>query len=82
MIIIKIVILIVIDSYMIIKSKDNDNDDENNAQNKQKTNTITTIKTLITDKTLTGEEREKKYLLHPNYQKTTLSNMQCKHHVH
>ena len=29
---------------------------------KQKTNTITTIKTLITDKTLTGEEREKKYL--------------------
>ena len=64
MIIIKIVILIVIDSYMTIKSKDNDNDDENNAQNKkkQKTNTITTIKTLITDKTLTGEEREKKYL--------------------
>ena len=62
MIIIKIVILIVIDSYMIIKSKDNDNDDENNAQNKQKANTITTIKTLITDKTLTGEEREKKYL--------------------
>ena len=61
MIIIKIVILIVIDSY-IIKSKDNDNDDENNAQNKQKTNTITTIKTLITGKTLTGEEREKKYL--------------------
>ena len=62
MIIIKIVILIVIDSYMIIKSKDNDNDDGNNAQNKQKTNTITTIKTLITGKTLTGEEREKKYL--------------------
>ena len=28
------VILIVIDSYIIIKSKDNDNDDENNAQNK------------------------------------------------
>ena len=28
------VILIVIDSYIIIKSKDNDNDEENNAQNK------------------------------------------------
>ena len=26
--------LIVIDSYMMIKSKDNDNNDENNAQNK------------------------------------------------
>ena len=45
---------------------------------KQKTNTITTNKTLITDKTLAGEER-KKYLLHPNYKKTTLSNMQRKH---
>ena len=30
----KIVILIVTDSYIIIKSKDNDNDDEKNAQNK------------------------------------------------
>ena len=61
-----------IDSYVIIKSKDNDYDDENNAQNKDKnkkiitikktttkTNTITTNKTLITDKTLTGEERKK-----------------------
>ena len=28
-----IVQLIVIDSYIIIKSKDNDKDDENNAQN-------------------------------------------------
>ena len=34
MIIIKIGILIVTDSYIIIKSKDNDNDGENNAQNK------------------------------------------------
>ena len=32
--IIKIVILIVTDSYIIIKSKDNDNGDEKNAQNK------------------------------------------------
>ena len=45
---------------------------------KQKTSTITTNKTLITDKTLAGEER-KKYLLHPNYKKATLSNMQRKH---
>ena len=30
----KIVTLIVTDSYIIIKSKDNDNDDEKNAQNK------------------------------------------------
>ena len=44
---------------------------------------MTTNKTLITDKTLTGEERKKgTYLLHPNYEKTTLSNMQRKHHVH
>ena len=27
-----------IDSYIIIKSKDNDKDDENNAQNKDKNN--------------------------------------------
>ena len=40
-----------------------------------KTNTITTNKILITDKTLTGEERKKNLflnLLHPNYEKTTL----------
>ena len=49
-----------------------------NYQKKQRGNTITVNKTLITDKTLAGEER-KKYLLHPNYKKTTLSNMQCKH---
>ena len=28
------VILIVIDSYIIVRNKDNDNDEENNAQNK------------------------------------------------
>ena len=50
-------------------------------KNKQ-TNTIRANKTLITDKTLTGEERKNTYLLHPNYEKTTLSNMQHKHHVH
>ena len=49
--------------------------------------TLTTGKTLTaTDKTLTGEEKKKKYnntyLLYPNYKKTTLSNMQCKHQVH
>ena len=49
-----------------------------NYKKKQKGNTITVNKTLITDKTLAGEER-KKYLLHPNQKKTTLSNMQCKH---
>ena len=45
--------------------------------------TITTNETLITDKTLTVEEKKKQtkndtYLLHPNYEKTSLSNMQCK----
>ena len=85
--------LIVIGSYIIIKSKDNDNDDGNNAQNKdddkkiikkkQKTNTIRTNKTLITDKeTYRAREKKNTYLLHPNYEKTTLSNMQRKHHVH
>ena len=50
---------------------------------KKKKNTITIYKTLITDKTLTGgREKKKTYLLHPNYEKTTLSNMQRKHHVH
>ena len=43
--------------------------------------TITTNQTLITDKTITGNEK-KTYLLHPNYEKTTLSVMQHKHHVH
>ena len=45
----------------------------------------------MTDKTFTGKERERErerereknaYLLHSNYKKTTLSNMQRKHHVH
>ena len=65
--------------------------DENNAQkkdnkkkykektNKQKTNTITTNKTLITNNTHSGREKKNTYLLHPNYEKTTL---QRKHHVH
>ena len=68
--IIIIVTLILIDSYIIIKNKDNDNNDENNVQNKdnnkkiikkkqKKKNTITANKTLITDKTLTGEDRKK-----------------------
>ena len=50
---------------------------------------ITINKTLITDKTLTGEEKKttakinnNTCLLHPNYEKTTLSNMQRKHRVH
>ena len=54
-----------------------------------KTITLTTDKTLITDKTLTGEGKKKfkkknnnTYILHSNYEKTTLSNMQRKHHVH
>ena len=51
--------------------------------NKQ-TNTITTNKTLIYNRqnTYRGREKKKTYLLHPNYEKTTLSNMQHKHHVH
>ena len=47
--------------------------------NKQKTNTITTNKTLITNNTHSGREKKNTYLLHPNYEKTTL---QRKHHVH
>ena len=48
-------------------------------------------KTVITHKTLTGDGEKNKtnkqtnnntYLLQPNYEKTTLSNMQRKHHVH
>ena len=69
------------------EKKDDDKDDEYNVQNKDNKKiciTITTNKTLITDKTLTGKEREKKntYLLHRKYEKATLSNMQRKHHVH
>ena len=45
--------------------------------------TITTNKTIITDKALTGEKRKKNtYLLHANYEKTPSSNIQCKNHVH
>ena len=42
----------------------------------------------MTDKTLTGEEKKKNkqsyytYSLHPNYEKTTLSNMQRKDDAH
>ena len=32
--------MIIIDSYIIIKSKDNDNDDENNVQNKDNSKKI------------------------------------------
>ena len=52
----------------------------------KKTNTTTSNETLIYNRqnTYRGREREKKntYLLHPNYEKTTLSNTQHKHHVH
>ena len=53
-------------------------------KNKKKTNTITTNKTLIYNRqnTYRGREKKKTYLLHPNYEKTTLSNMQHKNHVH
>ena len=49
---------------------------KNNYNNKNKT--------LITHETLIGEEEKNNntYLLDPNYEKTTLSNMQRKHHVH
>ena len=43
---------------------------------------MTANKTLTTDKTITGEERKKTHFLHSNYEKTTLSNMHRKHHVH
>ena len=45
--------------------------------------TIATNKKLITNKTLTMEKTKNNTdLLHLNYEDTTLSNMQCKHHVH
>ena len=49
--------------------------------------TLTTNKIVITDKTLGHWGTKKKnnnntHSLHPNYEKTTLSNMQRKHHVH
>ena len=49
------------------EKKDDDKDDEYNVQNKDNKKiciTITTNKTLITDKTLTGKEREKKILIY------------------
>ena len=51
---------------------------------KRKKKTKTTNKTLIYNRqnTYRGREKKKTYLLHPNYEKTTLSNMQRKHHVH
>ena len=42
--------------------------------------TITTNKTLITDKTLTGEKKQTIILFY--YIQTTFSNMQRKRHVH
>ena len=65
----------------IIIIKKNYKEKNEKTKNKQKTNTITTNKTLTTDKTLTVEER-KKNILHPNFEKTTLSNIQHKHHSH
>ena len=51
--------------------------------------TLTTNKIVMTDKTLgywgrkkTQQNNNNTYSLHPNYEKTTLSNMQRKHHVH
>ena len=49
------------------EKKDDDKDDEYNVQNKDNKKiciTITTNNTLITDKTLTGKEREKKILIY------------------
>ena len=50
--------------------------------------TIATNKTHIANKTLTGgggggdkQTNNNTFLLHPNYEKTTLSNMQRKNHV-
>ena len=49
---------------------------KNNNYNNNTQNTYNTY-------TLTGEEKKNNtYLLHPNYAKTTLPNMQHKHHVH
>ena len=45
--------------------------------------TITTNKPLITSKKLIGEKTNiNTYLLHPNYEGTTLSNIQREHHVY
>ena len=88
-----IVIVIVINSYIIIKDNDNHNDDENNAPNNENKKylkkyslcewsfLIITI-TITTNKT-TGEKTDNDTnLLHPNYEESTLSNMQRKRIIH
>ena len=74
---------------IIIKDNHNNNDDENNAQNKDKTFKLQSLfkrkflTTINAIKTFTGEKlNNNTYLLHPNYEETTLSNMQSKHQVH
>ena len=73
----KIKIIIIIKTLLKEKQK-------SKKKNNKQTNTITTNKTLIYNRqnTYRGREKKKTYLLHPNYEKTTLSNMQRKHHVH
>ena len=49
-----------------------------NNYNNNKQNTYNTRNTYRGRK----KKDSNTYLLHPNYEKTTLSNMQCKHHLH
>ena len=48
------------------KTKKNKNNDNNNDNNNNNND----------------NDNNKTYLLHPNYGKTTLSNMECKHHIY
>ena len=54
---------------MMILKNNNYNNNKQNPYNRQNT--------------YRGRKKKSNtYLLHPNYEKTTLPNMQCKHHVH
>ena len=87
-----IVIVIVINSYIIIKDNDNHNDDENNAPNNENKKyfkkyslcewSFLIITITITNKTTGEKAGNDTNLLHPNYEESTLSNMQRKRIIH
>ena len=74
---------------LIYKDNDNDNDDENNAQNKDnkkhlknRVYVMIILNNNIYNQNSYRGNTNNTYLLYPNHEETTLSNMQRKHHVH
>ena len=74
---------------LIYKDSNNDNDDENNAQNKDnkkhlknRVYVMIILNNNIYNQNSYRGNTNNTYLLHPNYEETTLSNMQRKYHVH